>query len=94
MVDKPFVSPEQKRLNFLCPVRALRIYVDHTEVWHKSDQLLICFGGQGKGSSISKQRLSHWIVDAITFAYEAGRLGSPLDVRAHSTRSVASYVAG
>lgn len=53
----PFNSPEQERL-FL-PVRALRIYVDHSEVWCKSAQLFIWFESRGMGSPISKQWLSH-----------------------------------
>ncbi len=33
----------------LCPVRALRIYVDLTQSFRTSDQLFVCFGGQQKG---------------------------------------------
>ncbi len=54
----------------LCPVRALRIYVDRTAQWHGSDQLFMCFGGKSKGSAVSKQRMSHWIVEAISLAYD------------------------
>ncbi len=74
----------------LCPVRALRIYVDRTQSFRTSDQLFICFGGQQKGRAVSKQRLAHWIVEAIVLAYQARRLPCPLGVRAHSTRGVAS----
>ncbi len=74
----------------LCPVRALRIYVDHTQSFRTSDQLLVCFGGQQKGRAVSKQRLAHWIVEAIVLAYQARCLPCPLGVRAHSTRGVAS----
>ncbi len=74
----------------LCPVRALRIYVDRTQSFRTSDQLFVCFGGQQKGRPVSKQRLAHWIVEAIVLAYQARRLPCPLGVRAHSTRGVAS----
>ncbi len=74
----------------LCPVRALRIYVDRTQSFRTSDQLFVCFGGQQKGRAVSKQRLAHWIVEAIVLAYQAWRLPCPLGVRAHSTRGVAS----
>ncbi len=74
----------------LCPVRALRIYVDRTQSFRTSDQLFVCFGGQQKGRAVSKQRLAHWIVEAIVLAYQARRLLCPLGVRAHSTRGVAS----
>ncbi len=74
----------------LCPVRDLRIYVDRTQSFRTSDQLFVCFGGQQKGRAVSKQRLAHWIVEAIVLAYQARRLPCPLGVRAHSTRGVAS----
>ncbi len=74
----------------LCPVRALHIYVDRTQSFRTSDQLFVCFGGQQKGRAVSKQRLAHWIVEAIVLAYQARRLPCPLGVRAHSTRGVAS----
>ncbi len=34
--------------------------------------------------------ISHWVRDAISLAYEARNLPSPLSLRAHSTRGVAS----
>ncbi len=74
----------------LCPVRALHVYVDRTQSFRTSDQLFVCFGGQQKGKAVSKQRLAHWIVEAIVLAYQARRLPCPLGVRAHSTRGVAS----
>ncbi len=74
----------------LCPVRALRIYVDRTQSFRTSNQLFVCFGGQQKGKAVSKQRLTHWIVEAIVLAYQARCLPCPLGVRAHSTRGIAS----
>ncbi len=74
----------------LCPVCPLHIYVDRTQSFRISDQLFVCFGGQQKGKAVSKQRLAHWIVEAIVLAYQARCLPCPLGVRAHSTRGVAS----
>ncbi len=37
--------------------------------------------------------VSHWVRDAIALAYEARGQASPLGVRAHSTRGVASSMA-
>ncbi len=54
----------------LWPVHALRIYVDRTQSFRTSDQLFVCFGGQQKGKALSKQRLAHWIVEAIVLAYQ------------------------
>ncbi len=86
----PFASSEDERLHLLYPVRALKLYVDHSKVWRKSPQLLICFGAGRRGLATSKQRISHWVRDAISLAYEARNLPSPLSLRAHSTRGVAS----
>ncbi|PTA42302.1 hypothetical protein C8054_31445 [Micromonospora sp. RP3T] len=80
-------------LALLCPVRALRVYVDRTRSFSRSEQLFVCFGGQQKGNAVSKQRLAHWVVDAISLAYESQGEPCPLGVRAHSTRSVASSYA-
>ncbi len=44
-------------LALLCPVRALRIYVDHTRSVRSSEQLFVCHGGQQKGKAVSKQSL-------------------------------------
>ncbi len=43
-----------------------------------------------RGLATSKHRISHWVRDTISLAYEVRGLPSPLSVRAHSTRSVAS----
>ncbi|KAI2644341.1 hypothetical protein H4Q32_025622 [Labeo rohita] len=77
----------------LCPVRALRIYVDRTRHFRRTEQLFVCFGGQQKGNAVSKQRLAHWVVDAISLSYQNQGEPCPLGVRAHSTRSVASSYA-
>ncbi len=86
----PFASREDERLHLLCPVRALKLYVDRSKVWRKSPQLLICFGAGRRGLATSEQRISHWVRDAISLAYEVRNLPSPLSLRAHSTRGVAS----
>ncbi len=77
-------------LALLCPVRALRQYTDRTQSFRTSEQLFVCYGGQQKGKAVSKQRMAHWIVAAITLAYEAQGVPCPLRLRAHSTRGVAS----
>ncbi len=51
--------------------------------------LLVCFGVGRHGLATSKQRISHWVRDAISLAYEVQNLPSPLSLRAHSTRGVA-----
>ncbi len=77
-------------LALLCPVRALRIYVTRTRSVRSYEQLFVCHGGQQKGKAVSKQRLAHWIVEAVALAYQSQGEPCPLGVRAYSTRSVAS----
>ncbi len=37
----PFALSEDERLHMLCPVRALKLYVDRSKVWRKSSQLFV-----------------------------------------------------
>ncbi len=83
-------SREADAQTSVCPVRALRIYIDSSASFRQSDQLFVCYGGCAKGRAVSKQRISHWIVDAITAAYTSQGLECPLHIRGHSTRAIAS----
>lgn len=86
----PFVNEEQRRLHCLCPVRALRMYIARTQEFRQSDQLFVCFANPARGKALSKQRLSHWIVEAIAQAYSSKGLSLPEGLRAHSTRGMAA----
>ncbi len=83
-------SSEADAQTSVCPVRALRIYIDRSASFRQSNQLFVCYGGCASGRAVSKQRLSHWIVDAITAAYTNQGLECPLHIRGHSTRAMAS----
>ncbi len=85
-----FASGEDERLHMLFPVQALKIYVGRSKLWRKSPQLLVFFDAGRRGLATSKHWISHWARDAISLVYEVRGLPSPLSVRAHSTRSVAS----
>ncbi len=74
--------------NLLYPVRALRVYIEHSESFRQMEQLFVCFGGCSKELPVTKQRLSHWIVDAIALAYASAGLQCPIGVRAHFTRGM------
>lgn len=58
----------------LCPLCALCLYMDRAQSFRTSEQLFVCYGGQQKRKALTKQRMSP----------------CPLNLRAHSTRSVAS----
>ncbi len=78
-------------LALLCrPVRTLRCYIDRMQIFRTSDQLFVCHRGRQNGNAVTKQRMAHWIVFAITLAYQAQGVPCPFRLRAHSTRSVAS----
>lgn len=49
-----------------CPVCALCCYVKQTQNIRSSEHLFVCYGVSG----ISKQRLAHSIIDAITLTYQ------------------------
>ncbi|KAI2663988.1 dTTP/UTP pyrophosphatase [Labeo rohita] len=76
--------------HLLCPVRALKCYVDTTAQFRRSDQLFVCYGGVKKGSPVSKQRLSNWIVETIILAYKAAGKPLPSGLTCHSTRAISS----
>ncbi|KAK7906753.1 hypothetical protein WMY93_015365 [Mugilogobius chulae] len=86
----PFSSPEEQQLHSLCPVRALRVYVDRTAGLRKADQLFVSWASSHMGKPVSSQRLSHWIVEAISLAYTCKGIAPPQGLRAHSTRGVAT----
>ena len=86
----PFGSAEESRLNTLCPVRALRVYVNRTASFRGTDQLFLSWATPHKGKPLSRQRLSHWIVEAIVLAYRCRGMQPPAGLKAHSTRSMAT----
>lgn len=59
----------------LCPVRALRQYIEVSAGFRKSDALFVCYGGHRKGCALSKQRLSEG--DTISHAYRLKGLQIP-----------------
>ncbi|KAL3979316.1 patched 2 [Sarotherodon galilaeus] len=86
----PFSSETEQGLNTLCPVRALGTYVDRTAGFRKSEQLFVSWASSHKGRPVSRQRLAHWIVEAIALAYSCKGSQAPPGLRAHSTRGVAT----
>ncbi len=74
-------SPSDLRAGFdvrplgLYPVKALKIYVNRMAQWHRCDQRFVCFG-KNKGAVVTKQRMSHWVIKAISAAYGAHGMAS------------------
>ncbi len=83
-------STDDQELSLLCPVRALRVYIERSASYRRSEQLFVGFGNHAKGHPVTNQRIYRWLVDAITLAYSSLGLQCPIGVRAHSTRGIAS----
>ncbi len=46
----PFQNVDQERHNLFCPVLVLDAYIQRASLWHKNEQLFICFEPPNKGS--------------------------------------------
>ena len=66
------------------------MYVSRSAAFRKGDQLFVSWATPHRGKPLSRQRLSHWIVEAISLAYECRGLQPPHGLRAHSTRGMAT----
>lgn len=64
------------------------MYVDRTAGLRKADQLFVSWASSHMGKPVSSQRLSHWIVEAISLAYTCKGMAPPQGLTAHSTRGV------
>lgn len=86
----PHSSVEEQWLHMLCPVHALHTYVERTKGFRKGDQLFASWAKPHLGKPITKQRLSHWIVDAIALAYSSSGLQVPAGLWSHSSTGLAT----
>lgn len=87
---RPSEGADGLQWSALCPVRALKIYIQRTAAFRTTDQLFVCFQPQRRGKPVSKAGLSHWVVDAIHRAYSETGEPVPEGVKAHSTRGVST----
>ena len=89
-VELKAFRPPDARLHCLCPVRALRLYLQRTKDGRASSQLFVSFGPGKRRSAVVRSSLSRWVVDAIALAYEATGARAPERLRAHSARGIAA----
>jgi hypothetical protein len=75
----------------LCPVRALRCYMDRTsEIREDKEKLLIAYK-QGFKGDITKATLSHWLKKTVLYAYNTAAAGEEdIRVRAHDIRGLSA----
>ena len=81
-------------LRVLCPVRALRLYLEKTKDIRSDNQLLVSYQAGKQGIAVSSRTISRWIKQTILFCYaHMGRRVPSSSIRAHSTRAIASSLA-
>ena len=92
-----FYDPPRSELehkwNLVCPVRALRIYLEKTDSIRKDNQLFISYSRKFLGRKVSTQSLSRWICKCIVYCYELMGKPVPSEVTGHSTRAVGASLA-
>lgn len=64
-------SEEEERLHTLDVLRCLRIYLERTRSFRKSENLFLQYSGRNKGCEASKATLSRWIKEAISLSFVA-----------------------
>ncbi|CAJ0953829.1 unnamed protein product [Ranitomeya imitator] len=80
--------PLERSLNKLDLVRAVRIYLDRTSTFRKTDSFFVIPDGTRRGQPASKATIARWIRLAILEAYRVKNRVPPPGIKAHSTRAV------
>ncbi|CAJ0929923.1 unnamed protein product [Ranitomeya imitator] len=80
--------PLERSLNKLDLVRAVRIYLDRTSTFRKTDSFFVIPDGTRRGQPASKATIARWIRMAILEAYQVKNRVPPPGIKAHSTRAV------
>lgn len=83
-------SSDEQGSHVLCPVHAVRAYVDRTASLRTSDQLFVSWASSHRVKLATKQRFCHWVVHAIALAYSSQVLQPPEGLQTHSTRGLAT----
>lgn len=69
----------EQHCSVLGPVHVIRTYVNRTGAFSRTGEL--SWAGLHKGRPVAKQRLSHWVVEAITLTYSSQGLEPPACLR-------------
>ena len=92
---KPTLDPSLIQDKSLCPVRALRYYLDKTKDLRKGKKLLFVAIKEGYSKDISKATISSWIKQSIILAYQKSdqEVQNVSQVKAHEVRALAASLA-
>jgi hypothetical protein len=91
----PTLSGELKDDKLLCPVRALRYYLDHTKDLRGDRELLFISHWKGHKADIKKKTISSWLIQTIRLALQScsEETAKLCNVRAHDIRALAASYA-
>ena len=92
---KPQLDKSLTQDRSLCPVRALKFYLDRTKDLRKNKNLLFVAIKEGFARDISRATISSWLKQTILLAYENSDPESQqlYQVKAHDVRSMAASLA-
>jgi hypothetical protein len=86
-------SDIERKWKLVCPVRALRVYLEKTKSIRKDHQLFVSYARNSLGCKVSSQSISRWISRTIVYTYELLGRPIPSNVTGHSTRSMGASMA-
>lgn len=78
---------------FLCPVRALKMYLERTRSFRAPKRSLFVSLNPKYQSDISRQTLARWLTSLIKQAYLHAQVGNLPVIRAHEIRAIGSSLA-
>ena len=91
---KPFLSSDLTEDMTLCPVRALRYYLDRTNDLRRGKNLLFISFKEGFDKDIMRSTISSWIKQTVLLAYQSSNSDSQdLHVKAHNVRFMSASLA-
>ena len=91
---KPFLSSDLSDDMTLCPIRALRYYLDRTSTRRKGKNLLFISFKEGFDKDIQRSTISSWIKQTVALAYQSSdSMSEHAHVKAHDLRSMSASVA-
>ena len=91
----PTLDRSLKSDRSLCPVRALRYYLDRTSDLRQNKELVFVSFKKGFDKDISPATISSWIKQTVTLCYELSDQEALTlhQVKAHDVRSIAASTA-
>ncbi len=85
LLSSSFQNVDQEKAQFALPSAGIRCLLPQSCPVAQEWTVVRMSWPPNKGSSASKQRISKWVVEAISLAYESASQPSPMAVWSHST---------